>query len=228
MSGQSNGVVPLAHEALAALAPNYETMRQAIAKVERVDEIKRIADMATAAQAYYRVSCDIENEMGASRIRTRAERRMGELLREMRENGQRVARQTARSSRTAQLDTPTLADLGIPRDRASRAMQLASVPEEEFEDALAEPGVAKPRSILNGRHEKNDVTPSSPVPFEHSLDLCGNVRRFGKALEHNELPPLALWRTHLIPYDIAELRTYLPPVIAYLSAIYREIQHESA
>jgi hypothetical protein len=29
--------------------------------------------------------------------------------------------------------TPTLADMGIPRDRASRAMQLADVPAEQFE-----------------------------------------------------------------------------------------------
>jgi hypothetical protein len=41
----------------------------------------------------------------------------------------------------------TLADLGITRDHASRAMQLAEVPAEEFEAALAEDRVQHPRRL---------------------------------------------------------------------------------
>ncbi len=219
-----NGVLAISRDALAAIAPQYEAMRQAIAKVERVDEIKQIADTATAAEAYYRMSCDMENELGASRIRARAERRMGELLRQMRENGERRGPGDPDTSRGA----TSLSDLGIPRDRASRAMQLADVPEQEFEDALAEPGVAKPRGILNARRKKNDVTPPWPVPIEHTLDLWGDVRDLGAKIEKKELPPLALWRTNLQPFHIAELRKFIPLIVEYLTAIHQEIERESA
>ncbi len=37
-----------------------------------------------------------------------------------------------------------LADLNIPRDRASRAMQLADVPQEQFDAALSQDVVVHP------------------------------------------------------------------------------------
>ena len=57
---------------------------------------------------------------------------MGEILKAMAESGERRTRETAKSSSAVRLD-----QLGIPKDRASRAMQLAEVPEPEFEAALA-------------------------------------------------------------------------------------------
>ena len=84
--------------------------------------------------------------MEASRIRVRAERKLGEILKAMAANGQRVTQATAKSSSAMRLD-----DLGIPKDRASRAMQLADVPQEQFDAALAEPEVAQPRRTLKDR-----------------------------------------------------------------------------
>ena len=78
---------------------------------------------------------DVENGMNASRIRVRAERRMGELLKQMQARGERSKGQNSRHPDVSRGATRTLSDLGIPRDRASRAMQLAEVPEEEFEAA---------------------------------------------------------------------------------------------
>ena len=78
---------PAAGVSLATLAPDYEAMRQANAKCERVDEIAHLADLATAAQAYYRQSLDVENEISVSRIRVRAERRLEEVLKRMTETG---------------------------------------------------------------------------------------------------------------------------------------------
>lgn len=222
-----NTVVALPHESLATIAPNYEAMRQAIAKCERVDEIAKMADLAVAAQAYYRQSLDVENEMNASRIRVRAERRMGELLNQMkqrgeRDNGRGGDRRTHSVSRGA-----TLNDLGIPRDRASRAMQLADVPEAEFEAALGGEKPAQPRRILREIKGAKDVTPKAApplVPIEQTLDLWGSVRNFGEALESGHMPPLALWRTNMQPFQVAHLRRFIPPVIEYLSTIYREIE----
>lgn len=107
-------------------------------------------------------------------------------------------------------------------------MQLADVPEAEFEAALEGPTPAQPRRILREIKEKRDVTPPSPVPIEQTLDLWGGVRDMGERIENNELPPLTLWRTNLQPFQIAHLRRYIPLIVSYLSAIHQEIERESA
>jgi hypothetical protein len=89
----------------------------AIAICESVDEISDLAGQAVAAQAYFRQSQDVENEMHANRIRVRAERQLGVILRRMAENGERKIQGNAVKSR----DATSLGELGIPKDRASRA-----------------------------------------------------------------------------------------------------------
>ncbi len=208
-----SAVVPLKHSELATLAPNYEAMRHAIAVCEKVDEIADLADKAVAAQAYFRQTQDIENETGASRIRVRAERRMGELLRRMAETGERAPRGDAETSMSR--GATSLADMGIPRDRASRAMQLADVPEQEFEAALAQPRIAQPRRILDERRET--------VPITKTLNLWGRVRDLGTAISAGEVPPIEAWRTNLQPFQVDELRRSIPVIMDYLSRIKKEL-----
>jgi hypothetical protein len=95
----------------------------------------------------------------ASRIRVRAERKLGEILKRMAETGERATREShgrGIQSSVAPRDTRTLDDLGIPRDRASRAMQLADVPEEQFEAALAEPAMAQQSRRILRRNPRAD------------------------------------------------------------------------
>jgi hypothetical protein len=73
--------------------------------------------------------------------RVQAERKLGEILKKMAANGEREKQGGDRTKSHG----ATLTDLGIPKDRASRAMQLADVPQDQFEAALAEPRVAQPR-----------------------------------------------------------------------------------
>lgn len=147
----SANVIPLSRTALAKVAPNYEAMRGAIEACSRVDEIKDLSDKSLAMQAYFRQSQDVENEMHCSRMRLHAERKLGEMLRASAANGERATQRyhgRGVQASVAPRDTRTLSDLGIPRDRASRAMQLAEVPQEQFDAALAEPEIAQPRRIL--------------------------------------------------------------------------------
>lgn len=69
-------------------------------------------------------------------VAPRAERKLGLILKRMAETGERAAQDAGRPSEVSRGATHTLADLGIPRDRASRAMQLAEVPQEQFDAAL--------------------------------------------------------------------------------------------
>ena len=82
-------VVALPRSDLARVAPNYEAMRSAIAVCVKVDEIAKIADVAVAAQAYYRQAQDVDNEMQCSRWRVQAERKLGEILTRMAKTGER-------------------------------------------------------------------------------------------------------------------------------------------
>lgn len=213
----STEVVPLNRSELARLAPNYEAMRQAIAVCERLDEIANLSDQAVAAQAYYRQTQDVENEMNASRIRVRAERQLGVILKRMAQNGERERHGGDRrsSSRGASLK---LEDLKIPPDRASRAMQLAEIPEPEFEAALAEPSIAQPRRILEDRKPAVSIT--------KTLNLWGRVRDLGAAITSGEVPPVEEWRANLQPFQLDELRRSIPLILDYLNHIHSELTND--
>jgi hypothetical protein len=65
----------------------YEAMCRAIAECHKVDEVKDLRDKAKALEVYAQQAQNLEAERKACEIRIRAERRAGELLREMKERG---------------------------------------------------------------------------------------------------------------------------------------------
>lgn len=114
----------------------YEAARTALAEAHRVDEVKDIRDKAEALAAYARQAKDADLIQYATEIKVRAERRCGELLARTEKNtGARGAGPIAveRYDR----DTPTLADMGLSKDESSRYQQLAAMPDEHFETAVA-------------------------------------------------------------------------------------------
>jgi len=61
----------------------YERMCSAIAECVAVDEAKDIRDKALALEAYYRQARNLDAEREAANVRLRAERRVGELLKDL-------------------------------------------------------------------------------------------------------------------------------------------------
>jgi ribosomal protein L40E len=123
-------------DAKAALV-RYDAMCHAIASAYEVDEVKEIRDKAVALQCYARQAKNAELERKCTEIRLRAERKAGELLRQMEKQG---PGQHQRSDRTTV--APKLSELGVTKDQSSQWQKLAAVPEAEFEAALA--GSEKP------------------------------------------------------------------------------------
>lgn len=114
----------------------YEAARSALAEAHRVDEVKDIRDKAEAMAAYARQAKDNELIQYATEIKVRAERRCGELLARTEKNtGAKGAGPIAveRYDR----NTPTLAQMGLTKDESSRYQQLAAMPAEHFETAVA-------------------------------------------------------------------------------------------
>lgn len=119
----------------------YEAACRAIAECKAIDEVKSWHDKAAAMQAYGRMAKDKTLETNAAEIRIRAERRLGEMIAQQKEDG--GLSQGGRPSETGRDDRPvsekpTLADAGISKDLSSRAQKLAAVPEAEFEAEVGE------------------------------------------------------------------------------------------
>jgi hypothetical protein len=154
----------------------YEQMCQAIAECLRVDDVKQILDKAAAIEEYARRAGNFEPERQAAEIRIRCERRAGELLREITRSSpfERAcaggkAKAALLYDTTKQLSpyAQTLADNHIDRWTAHRYQQLASVPHETFEAALASPG-KKPTSAGVLRAAKT----AQPAPVGPAKDLA--------------------------------------------------------
>jgi hypothetical protein len=163
---QSTGLVP------------YDRMCKAIAECKRVDHAKDIKDKARALEIYHHQIQNTEAERACAQIRLRAERKMGALLREMKDTGERdagrggkrkpvtgksklkdISRSDAPTVKTTQAQAPsTLRDLGLTRDQSSQYQKLADIPEQEFEKALSDPTVMpSTEGIIN--RSKPTITP---------------------------------------------------------------------
>ena len=120
---------------MTAALVRYEAARTALAEAHRVDEVKDIRDKAEAMAAYARQAKDSELIQYATEIKVRAERRCGELLRATADAGQRATR--GLNVERYDIEKPTLSDMGLTRDESSRYQQLAAMPAEHFETAVA-------------------------------------------------------------------------------------------
>jgi hypothetical protein len=122
----------------------YEKARQALAEAHRVDEVKDIRDKHAAMQLYAQQSKDTQMMHMAAEIKIRAERRLGEMIREQKETvgladgGEHGGNPRDPGSHSEPgSKKPTLAEAGISKKLSSHAQKLAAMPEEHFETAIA-------------------------------------------------------------------------------------------
>lgn len=129
---------------VAALTPIYDKMVAAVTQCVRIDEAKELHNQAMALEVYARQARNTETEEMCARVRIRAERKMGELLAEMKASGEMDSGmggdRKSRSSDTTVIDQPkTLSDLGITKDQSAKSQKLAQIPPTQFEEALSQP-----------------------------------------------------------------------------------------
>jgi hypothetical protein len=122
----------------------YEAACKALADARAVDEVQDIRNKAEAMRVYGMQAKNKTLEVDAAEIRIRAERKLGELIREQK-GTVGLNRGTVVSGGKKPVvatddrrEKPTLADAGISKDLSSRAQKLAAVPAEEFEAEVGE------------------------------------------------------------------------------------------
>lgn len=205
----------------------YDAMCRAIAEAEAVDEVKDIRDKALALEAYARQAMNTEAEEQARRIRIRAERRVGELLRGL----PRATPQTANPGGRPVSDGPTrvqtpyakaLADNRLSRQQANEFERLAEVPEDLFEKELETQGSPTAATIIHVH--KPVVTPVSPVSPE-ALWLWGRLHEFEREGVLGR-PPQEIMAAMTPPMQVDALRL-APRVADWLGQIGREDDAEN-
>lgn len=124
----------------------YDTARQALAEAKDLGEVIEIVDKAVAIKEYARRAKDRELELNAGELRIRAERKLGQMLVEIKETsglnegarGQLAGRDASGSSVAAPPEDqrPRLVELGIDKKLSARAQRLAVFDEGDFGDRV--------------------------------------------------------------------------------------------
>lgn len=204
----------------------YERMCSAIAECVRVDEAKDIRDKALALEAYYRQARNLDAEREAANIRLRAERRVGELLKDLaRLQGHRSDLETSPSDREkfvplseqARCKGPSpysqaLSDQGISTQAASRYQTLANIPKADFERALSGPEKPTTSGIL-----KTIKVPQQPKVSSEGVWLWGQLRDFeNRGWFDRPLAPALEGMTDAMRADVRRIAPHVQALCAAL------------
>jgi len=119
---------------------HFSTAYQELMLARDVDEVKAVRDKAAALQLYARQQGEsLEMQNAIAEIKLRAERRAGELLAEMeRAQGNRSDLTSFQPGTKFSEYTNAIENAGIARITAHRWQEIASIPEEKFEQHIAE------------------------------------------------------------------------------------------
>lgn len=116
----------------------YNHAKQALSEAYSVDELSAIIDQADIIKYAAKVANDNEMVIMATEIKLRAERRFGEVSREL----PTMPNDGSRNRHVKAVDmTPkqrVLESVGVSRQMANQFEKLADIPEEKFEKAISE------------------------------------------------------------------------------------------
>tara|TARA_R100000734_G_C3318224_1_gene112169 strand:- start:3220 stop:3879 length:660 start_codon:yes stop_codon:yes gene_type:complete len=120
----------------ASLPAKYEAAKIALKECNKIDECKDWGDKAQALASYAKQADDKEMEKTAQRIRARAVRRCGELLKGI-EKAKGKHWKSKRGDAPPSISRKQAAsDAGLSPDQARQSIRVANVPKESFEDQI--------------------------------------------------------------------------------------------
>ena len=123
--------------AQARLPARYEAARTAIAECVDLEELKALSDRQSALASYAKLAQDTTLHNLALRIQQRAQRRLGELLKQI-PRADEATRFGQVGAHPPVTRTQAAADAGLSEHQRKTALRIANVPEPDFEAAVEE------------------------------------------------------------------------------------------
>jgi len=115
----------------------YDAACRSLAEAVDLDEVRLMRDQADALRAAARIAKNKEPEVQFAEIRLRAERRLGEIIKDQKAAEGLNQGDLRRGCQMEPRDErPRLEDLGVDKKLSSRAQKLAAIPLEKFEAML--------------------------------------------------------------------------------------------
>lgn len=166
----------------AQLPSVYETAKAALAECVRIDECKDWADKSAAMESYARQLKDDTLLNEAKRIKGRAHRRMGELLKEFDARPDNSAKQSVGDhTLLSQKDVAEIA--GLSPHQTIQAVRVANVPLGDFESQIESSDPPSISQIAQQGIRRRQNTTSSTEPQSLSDLKVGGRKRYRAVLE---------------------------------------------
>jgi hypothetical protein len=175
----TSALAALPNPKTARLPVVYEEARAALATCEKTDECASWAKKAEAIASYARQAEDETLLKAATRIKGRAIRRCGELLKEIK--GEPRRRSDLRGSPSPRVEEAKKA--GLSRDKMKQAIRVASVPSEAFEALIeADRPATVPELAARGKRglDPTHLRGRDPKEFNTSLHARGDLAEFAR------------------------------------------------
>lgn len=173
----------------ARLPLSYQDATQALAVCERVDECREWANKAEAIAAYARMADDETLLKTAVRIKARAIKRCGELLKQFQAPGARTDQpSTGADTRLTQREAAERA--GMSKRQEATARNVANVPDDDFERMVESddpPSVTQLAELGKISRPAPPTEPPKPAGFAQATQFIGEVAQLAARCRAN--PP---------------------------------------
>lgn len=199
----------------ARLPQSYESAKVALANCVNIDECKDWADKAAALASYAKQANDDELMKQATRIRDRAIRRTGELLKQYDGQGTRTDKPSV-GVHTKFTQREIARDAGLSKHQQVTAVRVANIPAADFErqvesnkpptvSKLAEQGKrSAPQPVIN-------LKGRDPHEFNRSLHFIAEIEEYANTICRAELSVLL---PGLTPAEADRVRNYIAKIDA--------------
>lgn len=184
----------------ASLPAKYMAAKVALQECDSIDECKDWSNKAQALSSYAKQADDRELERTAQRIRARAVRRCGELLK-MIKPGQGARDGKRSGGNPTPLNRRNAAEqAGMSKDQQVQAIRVANVPEADFEEQLESESPPTIETLAEQGTKKSE-------PRHKQLEMTEKEYRSGAAFRWN-LAKMAAASREFEPQDIAKGSTH--------------------
>lgn len=209
----------------ASLPAKYEAAKNALVECSNIDECMEWADKMAALASYAKQVDDDDLELHARRIRARAIRRCGELLKEI--QPAHGANQNISGGAPTKVTRSTAArEAGLSRDQQVTAMRVANIPQRDFEEQIEAP---TPPTITRLAEQGTRPAPvqqdtlkgRDPNDFRASTQGLGDLKYFAENC--TKYDPAACVRGAL-PYQHDAIRKQIHAARNWLDRLSKELE----